>query len=66
MRRYLLMKVRLLAAGGVMLGLLQSAGGINFADILFEFLATWVSIIVNAVLGGSAGQLSGGIEGILS
>lgn len=66
MRRNLMTKVRLLAAGGVMLGLLQAGGGVNFAEILFEFLLSWVSILVNTVLGGNVGQLSGGIEGILS
>jgi hypothetical protein len=66
MRRFLMTKVRLLAAGGVTLGLIQGFGGINYAEILFEFLLSWVSILVNTLLGGDVGQLSGGIEGILS
>lgn len=65
MRRWM-MKVRLLAAGGVMLGVIQGVGATNFAEILFEFLISWVSILVNTLLGGDLGQLSGGIEGIIS
>jgi hypothetical protein len=65
MRRWM-MRIRLLAAGGVMLGFLQGAGATNFAEILFEFLLSWVSIVINALLGGSAGELSNGVQGILA
>lgn len=64
MRRWMV-KLRPLAAGGVMFGLVQGLGGINYAEILFEFLINWVSILITAVLGGDLGTLGGGIEGII-
>ena len=47
-------KVRVysLASGGICLGLLQSFGGVNFADILFQFLAQWVSVLATLFFGG--------------
>lgn len=41
-----------LVSGGVCLGLFQSFGGVNFADVLFGFLTQWISILATLIFGG--------------
>lgn len=45
-------RISALASGGVCLGLLQSFGGVNFAEILFQFLTQWVSVLATLLFGG--------------
>ncbi len=46
-------KLALLSSGGLLLSILQSAGAIDFNNILFTFLAQLLSLLVSLLLGGN-------------
>lgn len=50
----LMRKLYLLSSGGVTFGLLQAWGMIDFNNILFEFLLTFATLIITALLGDAS------------
>ncbi|MBI5866124.1 MAG: hypothetical protein HZB38_16770 [Planctomycetes bacterium] len=57
-------RLYLLGSGGVMLGLIQGIGGVNYADILFNFLLNWIAILVAALFGGDLSSLLNATDGL--
>ena len=57
MRRWMI-KLRPLAAGGVTLGVLQGLQAIDFNRVWFEFLITWLAVLVNFLFGGDPSTIS--------
>lgn len=52
----LIRRLYLVANGGLMFGLLQAFGMVNFNNILFEFLLTFATLLVTALLGADPTQ----------
>lgn len=52
MIRRMVLKAYWWASGGVMLGILQAIGLINFNQIFFEILSQFLSLLARALLGG--------------
>lgn len=50
--RLWMLRISALASGGISLGLFQSFGGVNFADVLFGFLTQWISVLATLFFGG--------------
>jgi hypothetical protein len=61
MCRRLTRKAYLWAGGGLMWGILQAVGLINFNQILFEFLSQFLSLLTRALLGGDPSLFGLGI-----
>lgn len=57
MRRWMI-KLRPLAAGGVTLGVLQGVQAIDFNRVWFEFVLTWLAVLVNLLFGGDLSTVS--------
>jgi hypothetical protein len=57
MQRWM-MKVRLLACGGVTLGILQAIDAIDFNQIWFNFLYVILNALVTLLLGGDLGTIT--------
>lgn len=45
-----------LAVGGTTLGVFQSFADIDYNQLLFQFLATWLSALVTLLFGGDPSQ----------
>ena len=48
----------MLATGGMTLGILQGVYGISWNDVWFEFLLTWISVIIQVLVGGDTSTLN--------
>ena len=57
MRRWMI-KLRPLAAGGVTLGVFQGLQAIDLNQVWFEFVITWLAVLVNLLFGGDLSTLS--------
>lgn len=56
MQRWIV-KLRPLACGAITLGWLQAVQDIDFNQIWFEFLVTWLSALLSFLLGGDASSV---------
>jgi hypothetical protein len=56
MRRWIV-KLRPLAGGAITLGWLQAIQDIDFNQIWFEFLVTWLSALLSFLLGGDVNSV---------
>jgi hypothetical protein len=61
MTRRLVRGAYLWASGGLMLGILQAIGLMNFNQIFFEFLSQFLSLLTRALLGGDPSLFGLGI-----
>ncbi len=52
--------LRPLLAGGIMLGWLQAGMSIDWNSLWFQFIVTWLSAVINALLGGGLGGTTTG------
>ncbi len=62
----LMYRLRPVLAGGVMLGVLQAAMGIDWNSLLFQFILTWISVLINVLMGGDTSSLLGSTGGFSS
>lgn len=53
-----MVRLRPLLCGGVMLGLFQGLGAINYNGVLFQFLSTWINVLVSLLFGGNLSSLT--------
>ena len=53
--------IRPLLVGGITLGWLQAGMSIDWNSLWFQFIVTWLSAVINALLGGGlSGTTAGG------
>ena len=53
----ILVRLRPLLVGGTTLGLLQGLEQINYNSVLFQFVSTWINILVALIFGGDLSNL---------
>lgn len=58
-----IIRMRPLVCGGVTLGLFQAMQDINFNQIWFQFLLSWLSALITVLLGGDASTAFGDTTG---
>ncbi|GMU84211.1 MAG: hypothetical protein IT450_07910 [Phycisphaerales bacterium] len=56
----MLIRLRPLLVGGTTLGLIQGLGQINYNSLLFQFLGTWINILVALIFGGDLSNFNNG------